>query len=54
VRQENIGAYYVDFACRDEKLVVEVDGATHSTPRELARDERRETWLMERGFACCA
>jgi very-short-patch-repair endonuclease len=50
VRQENIGAYYVDFVCRAEKLVVEVDGAAHSTPRELAHDESREAWLIKHGF----
>lgn len=50
VRQENIGAYYVDFACREERLIIEVDGATHSTPRELVHDERREAWLVECGF----
>jgi very-short-patch-repair endonuclease len=27
-RQEPIGPYYVDFVCRDRRLVVEVDGAS--------------------------
>ncbi len=50
VRQENIGAYYVDFVCRDQKLIIEVDGATHSTTRERANDESREAWLVKHGF----
>ncbi|MCW2315599.1 very-short-patch-repair endonuclease [Rhodoblastus acidophilus] len=50
VRQENIGVYYVDFVCREAKLIVEVDGATHSTPRERAHDHRRDMWLVEQGF----
>ena len=37
VRQEPLGPYFADFCCREEKLVVEVDGATHSTEAELAR-----------------
>ena len=36
VRQECVGPYYADFACREAKFVVEIDGATHSTEEELA------------------
>ena len=36
VRQEPIGPYVVDFVCREQRLVVEVDGGQHATdPREL-------------------
>ena len=35
VRQEPIGPYFADFVCRDKRLVVEIDGATHSTDEEL-------------------
>ncbi|MGO8737721.1 endonuclease domain-containing protein [Rhodoblastus sp.] len=45
VRQENIGPYFVDFICREKRLIVEVDGATHSTPEERARDARRDSFL---------
>jgi very-short-patch-repair endonuclease len=38
VRQEPIGPYFADFVCREKKLVVEVDGATHSTGEERERD----------------
>ena len=31
VRSEPIGPYFADFACRSAKLIVEIDGATHST-----------------------
>ncbi len=34
--------YVVDFACFEARLVVEVDGATHSTESEVAGDARRE------------
>jgi very-short-patch-repair endonuclease len=50
VRQEPIGPYFADFVCREYKLIVEVDGATHSTDEELARDANRERGLREAGY----
>jgi very-short-patch-repair endonuclease len=47
-RQHPIGPYVADFACLSAKLVVEVDGATHSTPEELEHDLQR-TRFMEGG-----
>ncbi len=40
VRQEPIGPYFADFVCREEKLIVEVDGATHGMPEEIAAGTR--------------
>jgi very-short-patch-repair endonuclease len=50
VRQEPIGPYFADFVARSEKLVVEIDGATHSTDEELQRDRRRTEDLRSHGF----
>jgi very-short-patch-repair endonuclease len=50
VRQDPIGPYFADFVCREKKLVVEVDGATHSTDDEMARDARRTGVLVENGY----
>ena len=50
VRQEPIGPYVADFLCRDRKLIVEVDGATHSEAPEVVHDERRTRFLQEQGF----
>ena len=50
VRQEPVGPYFADFACREKKLVVEVDGATHSTDDEVRRDEFRTKTLVAAGF----
>ena len=49
-RQEPIGQYFTDFVCRDRKLVVEIDGATHSTEAELAHDRQRTACLMVLGY----
>lgn len=46
-RQVVIGTYIVDFAARSQKLVIEVDGDTHT---DQVRDERRSAWLHEQGY----
>ena len=50
VRQCPIGAYFVDFACRELKVIVEVDGGTHNTASEIARDQARAAYLEAQGF----
>jgi very-short-patch-repair endonuclease len=38
-RQQPIGPYYVDFVCRDRRLIVEVDGGQHAdNPTDRQRD----------------
>ena len=50
VRQEPIGPFIADFVCREARLVVEVDGATHSTDEELRHDRRREVYFGKLGY----
>jgi Protein of unknown function (DUF559) len=50
VRQLSVVPYIADFACRDHKLIVEVDGATHGTDAEVSNDERRSAYLHEQGY----
>ena len=50
VRSAPIGPYIADFACRAAKLVIEIDGATHSTEEELASDNRRTAFLEAEGY----
>ena len=49
-RQVSIAPFFADFVCRDLKLIVEVDGATHSTPEELEQDSAREAFLKAKGY----
>jgi len=49
-RQHPIDRYVVDFVTLDGKLVVEVDGVTHSEPSEVERDEARSRVLESCGF----
>jgi very-short-patch-repair endonuclease len=43
--------FVVDFICFEARLIVEVDGATHSSDAEIARDQRRDAILRENGNA---
>jgi very-short-patch-repair endonuclease len=50
VRQASIDNYFVDFLCRERKVVVEIDGGTHSTGLERAADCRRSAHLALEGY----
>jgi very-short-patch-repair endonuclease len=49
-RQHPIGIYIADFACVAARLVIEVDGATHSSDTEVAHDAARTKYLGQRGW----
>jgi very-short-patch-repair endonuclease len=48
VRQAPIGPYFADFACRESKLVVELDGSQHV---DSARDATRDAFLVSQGYS---
>jgi very-short-patch-repair endonuclease len=50
VRQSPVGPYISDFMCREAKLIVEADGATHATPAELEHDRIRTHDLEAQGY----
>ena len=50
-RQVMLAGFIADFASYDAKLVIEVDGATHSTDEEVPRDVARSAALTAEGFA---
>ena len=47
-RQQVIGSYIADFACRSPMLVIEVDGESHA--ERGAYDAARSVFLAERGY----
>lgn len=49
-RQHPIARYIVDFVTLDGKLIVEVDGVTHSEPPEILADQERTQVLNTCGF----
>jgi very-short-patch-repair endonuclease len=48
VREMPLGPYFADFACRSERLIVEVDGSQHV---DSEHDERRDSWLNKEGWS---
>jgi very-short-patch-repair endonuclease len=50
VRQATVGPYIADFLCRELKLIVEIDGATHASDAEIRSDTRRTAHLGRLGF----
>ena len=48
VRQHPIGPYFADFVCREQKLVVELDGGQHS---DSAYDTVRDRFLNRAGYS---
>jgi very-short-patch-repair endonuclease len=46
-RQHTIGGYIVDFACIEQRLIVEADGGQH---QENVSDARRPAWLESQGW----
>ncbi len=47
-RQVPLGRFVADFACYDEKLVVELDGGQHAERQD--GDVERTAWLENKGF----
>jgi very-short-patch-repair endonuclease len=47
VRQEPVGPYLVDLVCREQRLVIEVDGGQHAGS---SRDAIRDRWLRNHGY----
>ena len=49
-RQHPFGWCISDFYCAAAKLVVEVDGQSHSMGERAQHDVRRDRWLREQGL----
>lgn len=47
VRQLAIGPFFADFACREQRLVVELDGSQHA---DSATDPARTAYLEAQGY----
>jgi very-short-patch-repair endonuclease len=50
-REFPIPPYTADFCCVALKLIIEVDGEQHQTEEGRERDERRDRYLAQRGYA---
>ncbi|WP_299568075.1 DUF559 domain-containing protein [uncultured Pedobacter sp.] len=50
LRQRAIANYIADFFSKDLKLLIEVDGLTHSWEGRVASDNKRDEALLELGY----
>ncbi len=50
-KQEQIGPFYVDFACHHASLIIEVDGETHYVDGAPERDAKRDAFLRAEGYS---
>jgi very-short-patch-repair endonuclease len=49
-RQVAMGWFIADFVCHARKLVIEIDGWTHSGVAAESHDVRRDRWFESRGY----
>ncbi len=49
-RQHPIGDYIVDFICRSQKLIIELDGGQHNIDENIKYDKKRTKFLESLGF----
>jgi very-short-patch-repair endonuclease len=49
-RQHPIWRFIADFYCAEAKLVIEIDGDSHTEPDQANYDRARTKWLEERGY----
>ena len=47
-RQHPIGRYIADFACIEQRLIIELDGGQHTEQREY--DRQRDAYISSRGY----
>jgi len=47
-RQHAVGPYFLDFACVEKHVVIELDGAGHFA--SIDYDEARDHWLRSQGW----
>ncbi|MBB2714460.1 DUF559 domain-containing protein [Rhizobium sophoriradicis] len=48
MRQAPLGAYIADFLCREERLIIEIDGFQHA---DNMSDMTRTLWLNQAGYS---
>ena len=49
-RQHRLGAYFADFCCIEQHLIIELDGNQHAEQQEGQRDAVRTAYLNEQGY----
>jgi very-short-patch-repair endonuclease len=50
-REFKVGTFFIDFAIHDKKIALEIDGKQHMEPDRKERDERKDVYLRQNGWA---
>ena len=50
VGKQRLDRTFADFACHEQRLVIEVDGGGHAQSDQIVADERRTEYLQSRGY----
>ena len=50
LRQYVIGNYIVDFICRENKVIIEIDGGQHNESDNITYDGKRTEYLNSKGY----
>ena len=50
IRQYPIGTYIVDFACREKKIIIEIDGGQHNQDKNILYDTERTKYFEKLGY----
>jgi leucyl-tRNA synthetase len=50
-RQHSIGGYILDFYCSESKLIIEIDGESHSGSDAIEYDNNRDRYFEELGYS---
>jgi len=49
-RQCPISRYVADFCCKDQRLILELDGEVHEEERQASHDQNRDAYLRSLGY----
>ena len=50
LRQYIIAPYIVDFICKKEKIIIEIDGSQHNEPEKIKYDNERTEYLISKNY----
>lgn len=49
-RQYPLGSYFADFACKEKKLIIELDGGQHAEETKRRYDDNRTAYIESQGY----
>ena len=50
IKELRVSRYFIDFACVDKKIAIEIDGQQHKQKERVKSDQRKDTLLLKQGW----